>query len=85
MRLIDADEYKKRISRYPTIKAIAFKELRYVKTIDAEPVRHGHWIMKPNGYGTCSNCQKCSLDIMGGVDSNYCPNCGAKMDEEEQK
>lgn len=43
--------------------------------------KQGHWIMKPNGYGTCSNCNKCSLDIMGGVHSNFCPNCGAKMDE----
>ena len=43
--------------------------------------KHERWIMKPNGYGTCSNCKVCSLDIMGGVHSNYCPNCGAKMDE----
>ena len=44
-------------------------------------VKPGHWIMKPNGYGTCSNCKACSLDIMGGVHSSFCPNCGAKMDE----
>lgn len=50
-------------------------------SVAAEPVRHGHWIMKPNGYGTCSNCKMCSLDIGGGMDSNFCPNCGAKMDE----
>ena len=39
MRLIDADEFRKRIDHYPPdIRDIAKKELRYVKTIDAEPV-----------------------------------------------
>ena len=53
--------------------------VRFAPTVD--PVKHGHWIMKPNGYGTCSNCKMCRLDIGGGVDSDYCPNCGAIMDE----
>ena len=53
------------------------------KPIEYAPVKHGRWIMHPNGHGTCSNCKKCSLDIMGGVDSNFCPNCGAKMDGDD--
>ena len=76
-RLIDAEKLKAEFigKRYGT------QAIKYVidqqPTVD--PVKHGHWIMKPNGYGTCSNCKMCSLDIGGGVDSDYCPNCGAKM------
>ena len=57
-----------------------------IQTADVAPVVHGRWISKnPHGYEwtfVCSNC--------GYVDgypfndrSNYCPNCGAKMDEKE--
>jgi NAD-dependent SIR2 family protein deacetylase len=55
--------------------------------IDAEPVRHGEWIIKPHGsYGQlrafCSACGKHSG--IGGIESNqrkpFCPNCGARMD-----
>lgn len=77
-RLIDADAVMRLI---PYEEFNARMAITNAPTIEAEPIRHGHWIMKPNGYGTCSNCNKCSLDIMGGVHSNFCPNCGAKMDE----
>ena len=59
-------------------------------TIDAVPVVHGEWIIKPHGtYGQlrafCSACGKHSG--IGGIVSNqkkpYCPNCGAKMDGEQ--
>lgn len=46
-----------------------------------EPTKHAHWVIKPNGHGVCSNCAVCDVDVEGGVDSNYCPNCGAAMDE----
>lgn len=39
---------------------------------DVAPVRHGRW-----SKGVCSVCKKFS----GFDDDNYCPNCGAKMDE----
>lgn len=55
---------------------------RYVKrqpAVDARPVVHGEWIElhEENGHevGTCSHCRHVRI-----VD-NYCPNCGAKMDE----
>lgn len=49
-------------------------------TIDAEFVKHGHWEFI-GGYGyqyRCSNCIRCAEHR-----TNYCPNCGAKMDMDE--
>lgn len=47
----------------------------------AEAVRHGHWIDKDGGIATCSECGE-----RWGVWSvmNYCPHCGALMDEVAQ-
>ena len=47
-------------------------------TIDAEPVVHGHWIENSCLYGTF--CSRCGENY--GIPFNFCPNCGAKMDEE---
>ena len=44
-------------------------------TID--PVRHGRWISDDIGF-KCTSCG--SHDESTSI---YCPNCGAKMDEEE--
>lgn len=62
----------------------------YTPTVDAVEVVHGEWIYK-NGEWVCSVCEEPALydvQVYGGgnykdcdlVRSNYCPNCGAKMD-----
>ena len=54
-------------------------------TADVAPVQHGRWIRYPDcGVTKCSNC---GWSIEECWDSDYCPNCGAKMDEtvEENK
>ena len=48
-----------------------------------EPVRHGRWIdmresSKDVPHIRCSECKS----IIYGLESRYCPNCGAKMDLE---
>ena len=64
---------------------IAFRdEVNQIPIIEAEPVKHAHWIKQKREIFKCSNCGN-YLDF-GGVnagrgDANYCPNCGAKMDE----
>ena len=54
-----------------------------------EPVRHGRWIWADDGYLRCSECtQKAPIttqyqDEPIQTATNYCPNCGAKMDGDE--
>ena len=55
-------------------------------TVDAEPVRHGKWWRYPLSQvgfpdhiymmRQCSECEK-----VFDQKWNYCPNCGARMDE----
>lgn len=59
-------------------------------TVDAEPVRHGRWVMESDGGTRCSSCKKKVHDTTNGcyepVDLSempYCPKCGAKMDGDE--
>ena len=42
---------------------------------DVAPVRHGRWKRYGKNLGECSECGE-----IVSVRSNYCPNCGAKMD-----
>lgn len=59
-------------------------------TVDAEPVRHGHWNIHETYYGEDAHCSVCRNWICVNVPGNglpdvenlnYCPFCGAKMDE----
>ena len=53
---------------------------------DVAPVRHAKWeiVVGSNGkeYMVCTGCRK-QQDLTGVF--SYCPNCGAKMDEKEDK
>ena len=61
------------ITRLITQKILAEPE------VDAEPVRHGKW--RECGYADIWRCTKCNKYF--GHHGNYCPNCGAKMDGDE--
>lgn len=57
---------------------------------DVVPVVHGHWIEQEDGnldtYYICSACKEDFYLIAGTPCENlynYCPSCGAKMDEKE--
>ena len=52
---------------------------------DVAPVRHGRWIDKGE-YAVCTECDGRSGTQYDGVEpipltTQFCPNCGAKMDE----
>ena len=56
---------------------------------DVEPIRHAKWVLIDecvNEGVYCSNCHKKIYRAEYAnqkVKSNYCPNCGAKMDDNE--
>lgn len=88
MRLTDTDKLKKAMIRYgfrsPDMTVTEFVEDE-LETIEAEPVKHGHWNFKftINGqsYRYCSECLEIIYDDT--VSKNYCPHCGAKMEDNE--
>lgn len=66
-------------------------KIKSIPAADVIEVRHGWWICINKGYGEyeCSVCHgmdsNCS-DYYGThavTEQEFCPNCGAKMDEEE--
>lgn len=55
--------------------------VRKASTVDAEPIRHGTWENYPgHAYRRCSICKTEWEKPKFNIRSNYCPNCGAKMD-----
>lgn len=64
-RVIREDDFKKAIKQMP--KGII---------VDVALVRHGRWKRYCKNLGECSECGE-----VVSVRNNYCPNCGAKMDE----
>lgn len=103
MRLIDADVLRKKIREFrddmpqATARRYVCNSIMSVlgdenqtPTIEAEPVRHGRWVM--TCYTTISKrgrvisnkkfaCSECGYGN-GRRQNNYCPNCNAKMDLE---
>lgn len=63
--------------------------VRELPPADVVEVRHGHWLLDSSGAEFCSECGEYPFDDgeyhISGWSSKYCPNCGAKMDGEEQE
>jgi len=57
----------------------AQRVIAQLPAVDAMPIVHGHWIIYPD-VCVCSECNGDSPSIF-----NYCPNCGATMDEEAKE
>ena len=79
MRLINADTLKEECidvlvggGNYES--AVLLEDITNAPTIEAEPVKHGEWETR-KGIEYCSECNKSMM-----WQSNFCPNCGAKMD-----
>lgn len=94
-RLIDVDEYEKRIKPYDTEdvmdKALYnFAHNHLVTTPSAQPERKmGRWMLWNYPGEECAICSACGEEYdqmelyIGGNDyPKYCPNCGAKMEVE---
>ena len=52
-----------------------------IPAADVEPVRHGRWVNE-SFYTHCSVCGNMAIYDKYGqeVESDYCPNCGCRMD-----
>ena len=57
-----------------------------IPTVDVTPVRHGRWIERKEHFYFQNGCKEwinfyCSeCDAPNNSPTDYCPNCGAKMD-----
>ena len=61
---------------------VAWSAIVNAPTVDAVEVVHGRWIVKGQDV-LCSHCYKEGGHNQWGASafSDYCPNCGAKMNE----
>ena len=84
-RLIYADELKTAICDDVVIDGVNYakmkKHIDEAKTVDAVEVVHGQWIGGYCGTGYITpKCSQCGYGDGAVGTTNYCPNCGAKMD-----
>lgn len=91
-RLIDADALIEAMTKFSNATGEDMTHgifyAHIAPTIEAEPVRHGKWIVWDEIiagiYHTVSECSECGFttDKMYREEMRYCTNCGARMDEE---
>lgn len=100
-RLIDANNLIEEIREERCYNCRNFKDMKcdycgtadYIYMIedmpaaDVAPVRHGRWEEASDGDGiVCPFCRTDFCTIIYDTEYfNYCPNCGAKMDEKEDR
>lgn len=66
-------------------RSMVYKAIEEQPTIEAEPVKHGRWIVTKTERGwncaeypvewTCSECK-----VANDREDGFCPHCGARMD-----
>lgn len=63
---------------------LAQRIMEGLREMDGKPVAHGRWIEHSNEYENYCECSVCHCSPDAPLDiTNYCPNCGAKMNLEE--
>ena len=86
-RYIDADALLEEI---PPGKIVLSSSVRYkivtAPTADVQKVRHGTWVVS-GIFDDFLKCSVCGSDCVMFIASvfNYCPCCGAIMDEKEKE
>ena len=73
---INRDDLLKAAWDKPTL-SLSVYDIGNIKPVDVAPSRHAMWKRYGKNLGECSECGE-----IVSVRSNYCPNCGAKMDLE---
>ena len=81
MEMGDLISRKALIERYGEPCHSVLDVIETMPAIDAEPVRHSKWVRRTPGVFSCGACLGLAL---GNRPTCYCPDCGAKMDGEEE-
>ena len=85
MRLIDADRLQFEADRFFRNEDRVLDELTslicMMPPIEAEPVKHGRWIVHNKGMNNWVECSECGT--AGSPQWKRCPVCEAKMDGEQ--
>ena len=75
------------LGRHTGLADCIASEIADIPAADVAPVVHGRWVEKEKyTFGIMYDCSLCENRILdNGHPWTYCPNCGAKMDLEEEK
>lgn len=75
------------LGRHTGLADCIASEIADIPAADVAPVVHGRWVEKEKyDFGIMYDCSLCENRILdNGHPWNYCPNCGAKMNLEEEK
>ena len=98
-RLIDVDNLKPDYvvaatsNHEPSYWYVSMGQINNAPTVEAKPIRHGRWkkvceirYVGDSYLRSLYECSVCGADFQEiGYGYSYCPNCGAKMDEEDKE
>ena len=95
MRLIDADALLKHEVESDRLRGVFLVVpkgfILDAPTVEAEPVVHARWVFADDQYCRCTRCNQKAPVILQYQDepetvaTDYCPNCGAKMQIEKEE
>ena len=75
-------KYDHRTSEYwPTLIGERLWFLNTLNNIDAVSIKHGRWVKTYDSF----HCSVCGNKTTTYYRTNYCPNCGAKMDRKDDE
>ncbi len=78
---IEREALLEKLAEHDLCLCVSESDIKNIPAADVAPVVHGRWRWVGEcGFNDCYICSECGKIAMN--DSNYCPNCGAKMDKE---
>jgi hypothetical protein len=79
---LEKEAFKSWMKENITKNSMILTAIDYAPSADVEPVRHGYW--QVGYFRVCSCCLHPDNNLVD-YPHPYCPNCGAKMDEENSE